>query len=440
MNEKRMQESMQNAIDHRLSGLEGNPYLARRIIDAEEGEKPIMKKKLSVSLALVLALMLLTAGAALALTHSRIAEHLFGGNENIPKDMEEMLLTPQVTEKTTLGVLSIDELLYDGSALHSSFTIANPTGETLLYTLEGIWINGNQVLYDGMITEGAWDNGFLLGGSAEGRALPESYSLYNRAEQVYRFSEDGKYQGLEALPQGEATLKIAYAVWRPLGQVERVDYAQYEGMDISETRDHLTVGENGIASLWLFLPEEYSISCKANESGARACADIYRELGWAEWIDVVEAEMQVTLDAGRIHQARPESMEYELAGVKITLEQFSLTHAGGSISGRMDGAEADIRSLMKSGLALADRQGNRLLSSGCIFEEKQDGVHFTLSLLPIAEELPKEIDLAPIIAMDGRWDESRPCYDPNPERPDGVIGETQMDFEKGIRIELETGF
>ena len=165
MNEHKMQEQMKNAIDHRLSGLEGNPYLAQRIIAAEKGEKPVMKKKVSVSLALVLLLMILTAGVAIALVQSNIADHLYGGEENIPEGVVEQIMQPQATQSTALGALSIDELLYDGSGLHTSFTIENPTQDALLYTLEGIWVNVDQVVYNRMITEGTWDSGFVLGGN-----------------------------------------------------------------------------------------------------------------------------------------------------------------------------------------------------------------------------------------------------------------------------------
>ena len=34
---------IQSAIDHRLEAIEGNPFLAQRIIAAEEGEKEVKK-------------------------------------------------------------------------------------------------------------------------------------------------------------------------------------------------------------------------------------------------------------------------------------------------------------------------------------------------------------------------------------------------------------
>ena len=72
MNDQEMKRLLQSAIDHRLSGLEENPFLARRIITAVKGERP-MKKKLSVSLILVLALTLTMLGLAYALVQSRVA-------------------------------------------------------------------------------------------------------------------------------------------------------------------------------------------------------------------------------------------------------------------------------------------------------------------------------------------------------------------------------
>ena len=65
MNDQEMKRLLQSAIDHRLSGLQENPFLARRIIAAAKGELP-MKKKLSVSLILVLVLTLTVLGLAYA--------------------------------------------------------------------------------------------------------------------------------------------------------------------------------------------------------------------------------------------------------------------------------------------------------------------------------------------------------------------------------------
>ena len=66
MREAEEREIFQNAVDRRLSGLQENPFLAQRIMNAEKGEIKPMKKKLTLSMVLVIVLLLI-AVAALAI-------------------------------------------------------------------------------------------------------------------------------------------------------------------------------------------------------------------------------------------------------------------------------------------------------------------------------------------------------------------------------------
>ena len=76
MTESREDERIKSALNRTMSGLEGNPYLARRIVAASEGEGKV-KKKISIVLVLIIAL-LLTTGTALALELSgwKIADYI----------------------------------------------------------------------------------------------------------------------------------------------------------------------------------------------------------------------------------------------------------------------------------------------------------------------------------------------------------------------------
>lgn len=65
MKENEQRKEIRDAIDHRLSSLQGNPRLAQRIIAGSKGEQPIMKKKISMGLALAIVSVLI-ATAALA--------------------------------------------------------------------------------------------------------------------------------------------------------------------------------------------------------------------------------------------------------------------------------------------------------------------------------------------------------------------------------------
>ena len=67
----------QNAVDRRLSGLQENPFLAQRIMNAEKGEIKV-KKKLTLSMVLVIALLLIavTALAVALLSPKEIVEQV----------------------------------------------------------------------------------------------------------------------------------------------------------------------------------------------------------------------------------------------------------------------------------------------------------------------------------------------------------------------------
>ena len=103
MNDQEMKRLLQSAIDHRLSGLQENPFLARRIIAAAKGELP-MKKKLSVSLILVLVLTLTVLGLAYALVQSRIAGELYGDTA-APRDVAERIQTPDESTASDLAYI-----------------------------------------------------------------------------------------------------------------------------------------------------------------------------------------------------------------------------------------------------------------------------------------------------------------------------------------------
>ncbi|MBQ8137589.1 MAG: hypothetical protein IJ174_09165 [Clostridia bacterium] len=89
MTENREDERIRAALNRTMSGLEGNPYLARRIASASEGEVK-MKKKISLAMVLVIALLLTTVTAlALQLSDWKIADYIRNVDEgNVADDFE----------------------------------------------------------------------------------------------------------------------------------------------------------------------------------------------------------------------------------------------------------------------------------------------------------------------------------------------------------------
>ncbi len=399
MRKDALKEQLCDAIDHRLSGLEGDPWLAQRIMNCERGEQPKVKKKISVSFAAVVFALLLAMSAAVALVHSNIAVILYGDEAQAPQEVIDMIQTPQETAGTSLGRLSVDEWMFDGHSLHTSLTIANPTEEPLLYTLDGIWLNGDRISYDYSRTDGAGDSGFVLGGQVDDVEMPQSSTLYTKSASIYLYDENGKFRGMGDLPEGKMVLKASVAVWKPINQPELVDYKQYEGYDVTETKDHLTADQSGVSQLWLFVPSEHCHSVNALQLPSNVYADSYRELGWAELVDTIEVELTVDLNKELLMRAVPVETEYQYGNLLMKLDTFDLTHAGGEVSGWFYGDRDEILAFIRNGLCVVDENGEVVLSMGSYWDDQPtdvEGVHFTIRLAPVMNALPSKLKIAPI--------------------------------------------
>ena len=64
MSDRNDKQFVQHSIDTGLADLQGNPFLAQRIMNQERTEQPVMKKK--ISFAFILAMILMFAFAATA--------------------------------------------------------------------------------------------------------------------------------------------------------------------------------------------------------------------------------------------------------------------------------------------------------------------------------------------------------------------------------------
>ena len=110
MREAEEREIFQNAVDRRLSGLQENPFLAQRIMNAEKGEIKPMKKKLTLSMVLVIVLLLIAVAAlAVALLS--------------PKEIVEQVAVPVAQ--------SNDQENYTYEELKELITTLNENGITL---------------------------------------------------------------------------------------------------------------------------------------------------------------------------------------------------------------------------------------------------------------------------------------------------------------------
>lgn len=437
MHEDALKNTLQTAVDRRLSGLEGNPFLAQRIICAEKGDQKV--KKFSVSLALALALMIITLSVGFALVSSGIIDHLYGGEEAAPQAIVEQIVKPQETAGTALGKITVDELLYDGTALHTTLTVHNPTNETLLYTIDGLRLDGEYIMGSNILCEGAGYGGVVLGGTIDGVQLPDSYTLYSKGEYLIRYNANGKFQDHAVFSEGEQTLTVTLAVWRPLNTPQLIDYRDYEGVNTAETRRNLVTDAAGLCELELFRPEVYRRNTTAKDVSSDVYADVYKELGWAEKIDSVTLEIPVTLDKTAIPHAMPTQMTYTMGDLTLVFDQFDFTQAGGQARGTVSGDYNSVRNFLRSGVQLVDKATDRVFTGGLLWNDDGkdgEGVAFTLRFLPFTGDMPQTVQLAPVIEYNDRWVPTSPAYDPSIQKPDNAVDCWVLDFDRAVTMEL----
>lgn len=433
------EDKIKQAVDHRLSALEGDPFLAQRIIAAEEGEKEV--KRFSVSFALVLAIMILTLSVGFALVGSSIMDHLWGGEENAPQDVAEQIVKPDETASTELGEVKVEEILFDGTALHTAITVHNPTNQTLLYTIDGVKLNGDAIMGTNALTEGAGYGGMLLGGTVEGVQLPGSYTFYNKGEWLLKFDESGKFLGYQSFPDGAMTLTVDLAVWQPLNAPKLIDYKNYEGYNTIETCQTLVTDVRGLCELELLRPKSAYRQTTGKDVSSEIYKDVYKELGWAEKIGTVTLSLPVTLDKTAVPHAVPTQLEYEMGNLKIAFTSFEFTQAGGEAKGVVSGDYNSVRNFLRSGVQLVDKATDRVFTGGLLWDndgESGEGVEFTLIFMPFTGDMPESVQLAQVIEYNDTWVKTSPKYDPAAVKPENAVDCWVLDMDNAIEMELKT--
>lgn len=131
MNDQEMKKAVRQAVDHRLSGLEENPFLAQRIISEMKGESPVMKRKISAAIAFVFVLLLAAVGAVAANIN-----HIFDFVTNtvaknwVLDEAEYMLHDDAQHTGLNDCTLLLDEWICDGEQLYVCIEILDPVLET----------------------------------------------------------------------------------------------------------------------------------------------------------------------------------------------------------------------------------------------------------------------------------------------------------------------
>ena len=135
MDDKR---NMQRILNRSLSGLQENPFLARRVIDLAKGEKPV-KRKLSLALILCIVLVLALLGTACALLASSQVADFFRQywNHDLGDWLQQGKLA-QPGDSVTIGDVSftVDEVVYRNRELFGIGTARPANGRDVLVPMD----------------------------------------------------------------------------------------------------------------------------------------------------------------------------------------------------------------------------------------------------------------------------------------------------------------
>lgn len=118
MTDQELRSRLHSAVDHRLSGVTEDPFLARRVLEQQKGENTIMKKKLSLTAVAAIMLVLISV-TALAASHwtgiSDFLGRIVGGWQ-----VKEEAIQKPISQQSdcTFATLTMTEAYWSEEGLH----------------------------------------------------------------------------------------------------------------------------------------------------------------------------------------------------------------------------------------------------------------------------------------------------------------------------------
>lgn len=149
MNDENMKKVVKQAVDHRLSGLDENPFLAQRIIASEKGESSTMKTRWKFSTVFVISILVsivLASTVAFAAMNLGVM-NLFSTNDKTNESAATGIQTVGASYEGNNIRFTVNDALYDtaGQSYALGFTIENLTDAENLYVVcESITFDGQE--------------------------------------------------------------------------------------------------------------------------------------------------------------------------------------------------------------------------------------------------------------------------------------------------------
>lgn len=322
-NDRQLQEQVRSAIDACTRGLDNTPSLRHQVLAKAKGAPPV-KKKFSAALALAFALILLTSSAlAATLLKPDILSWLFH-SEEAPEEVVTLVQQNGSTRQTENATLTLSETFFDGKELSVSFTLHNPTGKPLVYTVHHARLNDIPLIYG--TAQLPYDNytGQALCGQVDGAPLPAEDTFFvsfiatsdAMEEWEGEVSENALFHSISHYPLqplDAATLSVRVDVFEPLAEYTAVSQTEYASGEYDIVTDRLPI-----------LFDEGLMNMASLPSPSRL-----------KKIESLEFSFPITMKETKITTLAAAPGEYKNDLYTLHLDHFTLTPTGGLLEGHI---------------------------------------------------------------------------------------------------------
>ncbi len=388
---------------------------------AEGKGQPVMKKRISTALVVVLALIILTVSAAIALTQSDLIGLMFGSGVIVTKEVEEAIIKPAAVVSTADITVSLNEYLYDGVNLHLQWSVTNTSGRQVMVTMSRFQINGKYTHVEKQSLFQSDDHALahVLGGGADDAPMPVSINNFAT------YSND-QNENDPILNGKTVEVSCDIYIWELSNppvlisnsrKVSEEEYAKVRGLH------RLPVDKNGLCILDQFIWDDGSVDAETGEDYRRA----YERLGWAKLTKVQPVLFDVELESKPIRQVQPAQTTYETDNFAFLITRMVFMQTGGTLellvypkdNSKAVGSDSPFLDLV---VLNADTKeplhGSRTSST-------QDNFHvsYNIALRPVAGDMPKAILIVPRKESAGYFAQKK--------------GQDEYIMEDAVRVDLE---
>ena len=225
MSDQKDRKFVQHSIDAGLDSLQGNPFLAQRIMNQERMEQPVMKK--IISFAFILAIVLMIACAATALAGA-VNENFNAWLYQIWPEAATTLMSVNMSCENNGIRMEIISAVADGKELYITYSLEDLEGDRLN-------IENNPILYVNSYPDYLWGASF-------------EQPMKDEATGKVIFGEHFRYQ--ESITAGDSVLKAHLPSFTSFTEIPLIDLFPYLEQYGGEVRT-MDVPENA-RTLWAY--------------------------------------------------------------------------------------------------------------------------------------------------------------------------------------------